>query len=57
MESSGCTVMMEEDGELKVPEVEDLLFLREGSIEGKGGEADEVGKENNVELETQGPET
>ena len=49
--------MMEEDGELKVPEVEDLLFLREGSIEGKEGEADEVGKEDNVEPETQGPET
>ena len=49
--------MMEEDGELKVPEVEDLLFLREGSIEGKEGEADEVGNEDNVELETQGPET
>ena len=49
--------MMEDDGELKVPEVEDLLFLREGSIEGKEGDADEVGKEDNVELETQGPET
>ena len=49
--------MMEEDGELKVPEVEDLLFLREGSTRGKKGEADEVGKEDNIEPETQGPET
>ena len=50
--------MMEEDGELKVPEVEALLFLREGFIEGKEGEADEVGKEDlYIEPETQGPET